>query len=723
MQQLQVPENNNNNNNNMSQLRLTLADFSGNLSEAKTWYRKFTLLAWKYEWDNAEKCLQLSFHLSDLAGVWFSSLSTDNWARLKAAFEKQFLNTEPTLVTKSKLQSREFQPHSETIDEYYSSILSVGATLGRNSEQLATNFMNGLPESIKDFVIGTDNHTMENYLSRARLYLARHPSGANECPQTGACYKCGDVDHWANECPKWPQHDDDNNDIHDDDISDVNQAPKLTNTDNENGYDNNGEQKPKPANVKECDNDVKQSLDPPNIPPETPENINANAPHSPMLIKSRIRTNRQAAVLSILTDTGAKSNLISLSSLALLGNQQPKLRRAPIKLSGANGSELNRLGIVSLFVKLGDAEHLLDFMWSIIFVPRLSLSKLKATIDCASNVIRFGDGPPIRLQDASVTVPIVNNNEIMSMPGNHAIVPCKSRDKVNVRGSHFASRHEHSPYQLIDSIVDVNGSSHFTVCVYNPKTTVVKIPKDTNIGYLTPVTPNCSLFLIDESDIKAILDDIDCDEILFPVQSGKGNGKKKTIKKPSFSRPLDKLVNLMDEEIIRAQIRYNGKLLNDVEREYLIKIVLKYKHAFSLRGELGKSNSLIYHIRRKPDAEHFYRKPFRSSDHEKELMRKEITKLGIVEVSSKNDVPYCSPSMLVAKSDNSARLISDFRILNSCTKVDHYVFPRLDEILTRIGKMWPMYFGQFDLCDSFYLIPLSEESKELMRFTTESHSK
>ena len=645
MQQLQVPENNNNNNNNKAQLRLTLADFSGNLSEAKTWYRKFTLLASKYEWDKAEKCLQLSFHLSDLAGVWFSSLSTDDWARLKAAFEKQFLNTEPTLVTESKFQSRVFQPHSETIDEYYSSILSLGATLGRNSEQLATNFMNGLPESIKDFVIGTDNHTMENY-SRARLYLARHPSGAktvrfenrfpttevvagadivnaiaqgfkqlkvhmpshvrgrgrtrgygraqygrsnspyrgcgyyrgaapsprgrgfsggrgrgrssrgrshtpspgrvnqndrggacyrfgdpdhwaNECPQTGACYKCGDADHWANECPKWPQHDDDNNDIHDDDISNVNQAPKLTNTDNENGCDNNGEQMPKPANVKECDNDVKQSLDPPNIPPETHENINANAPHSPMFIKSRIRNNRQAAVLSILTDTGAKSNLISLSSLALFGNQQPKLRRAPIKLSGANGNELNTLGIISLFVKLGDAEHLLDFMWSIIFVPRLSLSKLKATIDCASNLIRFGDGPPIRLQDASVTVPIVNNNEIMSMPGNHAIVPCKSRDKVNVRGSHFASRHEHSPYQLIDSIVDVNGSSHFTVCVYNPKTTVVKIPKDTNIGYLTPVTPNCSLFMIDESDIEAILDDIDRDEILFPVQSGKGNGKRK----------------------------------------------------------------------------------------------------------------------------------------------------------------------------------------------------
>ena len=263
----------------------------------------------------------------------------------KAAFEKQFLNTEPTLVTESKLQSRVFQPHRETINEYHSSTLSLVATLGRASEQLATNFMNGLPKSIKD-----------------RLYLARHPSGAkavrfeNQFPMTkvtagantvnaiaqgfkqlkvhmssrargharahgygrtqygcinsphrgrgyyrraalsprgrgfsggrgsgrgscdrsrtpstgrvnqndrgGACYRCGDPYHWANECPKWPLHDDDNN-IHDSSDSNVNHAPKLSNvTANDNGCDNDGEQMPKPANVNECDNDVKQSLDP-----------------------------------------------------------------------------------------------------------------------------------------------------------------------------------------------------------------------------------------------------------------------------------------------------------------------------------------------------------------------------------------------------------------------------------------------------------------------------
>ena len=93
---------------NMSQaLRLTLPDFNGSISDTKAWYRKFSLLATKYWWDNVVKCLHMSFYLADLAGVWFSSLSEDDakdWTKLKAALEKHFLNTEPTLVTESKLQ-------------------------------------------------------------------------------------------------------------------------------------------------------------------------------------------------------------------------------------------------------------------------------------------------------------------------------------------------------------------------------------------------------------------------------------------------------------------------------------------------------------------------------------------------------------------------------------------------------------------------------------------
>ena len=64
---------------------------------------------------------------------------------------------------------------SETIEEYYASILQLGSKLGCQPDQLTTNFLNGLPDAMKDFIIGTDNHTMHNYVTHARLYLARHP--------------------------------------------------------------------------------------------------------------------------------------------------------------------------------------------------------------------------------------------------------------------------------------------------------------------------------------------------------------------------------------------------------------------------------------------------------------------------------------------------------------------------------------------------------------------
>ena len=79
------------------------------------------------------------------------------------------------LVTESKLQSRALQPN-ESIDSYYSSILSLGAALGHQPDNLATNFLNELPESYRDSVAGTDNHIISNNIDRACLFHAHHPN-------------------------------------------------------------------------------------------------------------------------------------------------------------------------------------------------------------------------------------------------------------------------------------------------------------------------------------------------------------------------------------------------------------------------------------------------------------------------------------------------------------------------------------------------------------------
>ena len=116
--------------------------------------------------------------MTESAGNWFATLSdqvASKWEKLRPAFEKRFLNTEPPLALESRLQSRVLSP-SETIEDYHSSILALGATLNISNNMLTGAFLNGLPENMKEFIIGTDSHTHDNYMNRARLVVACHPT-------------------------------------------------------------------------------------------------------------------------------------------------------------------------------------------------------------------------------------------------------------------------------------------------------------------------------------------------------------------------------------------------------------------------------------------------------------------------------------------------------------------------------------------------------------------
>ena len=474
------------------------------------------------------------------------------------------------------------------------------------------------------------------------------------------------------------------------------------------------------------DNNNVEPSDKAEIDTSSPQGSNSN----PMYLKTRIRHNAQETFVSILCDTGAKSNLLSASTLAAFGKNFPKLKPETIKLSSANGSSLNSLGSVTLFVRLGDKEHLLNFhivnnLATTAILGSDDLSRLKANINCSERLISFNGDAPIRLQTATSSVSVVTNCDVSLKPGEHKFISCHSSSRNLILCSHIVTPVEAYNDNVVCSIVDVRGTSAFSVLLHNPRETVLKVQKGTPVGSLRPVTPDHELFLIDDAAIAEVSEEInnyvDDNSPVYTVKQTKTRHKGK-ITKPSFSRPLNDASTLTDTEIINSQLRFNGKILTESEKQYLFQIIYKYRLAFQLRGELGKSYSLIYDIRLKTNADNFYRQPYRSSDHERELMRQEIAKLiklGIVEPSSCSYVPFCSPALLVAKSDNSARLVTDFRILNSSCAIDHFSFPRLDELLTKIGKMSPQFFGSFDLADSFFQIPLNPECKGLTTFTTE----
>lgn len=90
----------------------------------------------------------------------------------------------------------------------------------------------------------------------------------------------------------------------------------------------------------------------------------------------------------------------------------------------------------------------------------------------------------------------------------------------------------------------------------------------------------------------------------------------------------------------------------------------------------------------------------------------ELLKLDVVEPSNS---PWCSPTILVKKSNGIDRLCIDSRKLNKVTKKDSYPLPRVSYILDRLGRA--VYLSSIDLKFAFHQIPLTQPSKEKTAFS------
>ena len=241
----------------------------------------------------------------------------------------------------------------------------------------------------------------------------------------------------------------------------------------------------------------------------SPQGSNSN----PMHLKTRILHNAQETFVSILCDTGAKSNLLSASTLAAFGKHFPKLKPKTIKLTSADGSSLNSLGYVTLFVRLGDKEHLLNFhivnnLATTAILGSDDLSRLKANINCSERLISFNGDAPIRLQTATSPASVVTNCDVSLKPGKHKFIYCHNSSKNLILCSHIVTPVEAYNDNVVCSTVDVKGTSAFNVLLHNPRETVLKVQKGTPVGSLKPVTPGLELFFINDAAIANVREEL-----------------------------------------------------------------------------------------------------------------------------------------------------------------------------------------------------------------------
>ena len=167
-----------------------------------------------------------------------------------------------------------------------------------------------------------------------------------------------------------------------------------------------------------------------------------------------------------------------------------------------------------------------------------------------------------------------------------------------------------------------------------------------------------------------------------------------------------------DAEILFEKIDLRDSALTKREKAKLMKMILKYRNAFSLREEIGACPNLTADIK-VIDESPFFVRPFPLSEGDKPFMDKQMERLVSLGILSKNSTSHTSPVMLITrKLTNDKRPVVDFRLLNTRILRRNTSIPLMSDVLSILGNSECEVVSCVDIKDAYHSIPLTERSKE-----------
>lgn len=89
--------------------------------------------------------------------------------------------------------------------------------------------------------------------------------------------------------------------------------------------------------------------------------------------------------------------------------------------------------------------------------------------------------------------------------------------------------------------------------------------------------------------------------------------------------------------------------------------------------------------------------------------KEEIKRLLEQKIIRRSNSSITSPCFPILKKNDQIRLVTDFRILNSCTIKERFPIPDMNDLLKQIAGS--KIFTLIDLNQGFYQIPLNEKDK------------
>ena len=200
-----------------------------------------------------------------------------------------------------------------------------------------------------------------------------------------------------------------------------------------------------------------------------------------------------------------------------------------------------------------------------------------------------------------------------------------------------------------------------------------------------------------------------------------GNGKSKKMQdseKQSESDPYPWLADddprryQTDEEILYEKTDLSNSALSGKEKPRLMKMLIKYRDAFSLRDEIGECPNLGADIKVIDDSPFFVR-PFPISESDKPFMDQQMERLVSLGILGKNSTSHTSPVMLITrKLTKDKRPVVDFRLLNTRILRRNTSIPLMSDVLSILGNSECEVVSCVDIKDAYHSIRLTEKSKE-----------
>jgi hypothetical protein len=99
-----------------------------------------------------------------------------------------------------------------------------------------------------------------------------------------------------------------------------------------------------------------------------------------------------------------------------------------------------------------------------------------------------------------------------------------------------------------------------------------------------------------------------------------------------------------------------------------------------------------------------------------ETIDKEIKDMESMDIIESSEAAYCSPLVIVKKSDGSNRVCVNFKNLNSITVFDPEPMMSADDIFPKLAGS--QYYSKFDFSKGYWQIPMSDDSKDYTSFAT-----